>query len=86
MEARKFNYIVVGAGLTGCWAVDGIRALDKADSILLIGDEKYLPYDRPPLTKKLWFGKKKVEEIFVRPQQYFTDNRADVMLNTLKVG
>ncbi len=83
MEARKFSYIVVGAGLTGCWAVDGIRALDKAGSVLLIGDEKYLPYDRPPLTKKLWFGKKKVEEIFVRPQQYFTDNRADVMLNAM---
>jgi 3-phenylpropionate/trans-cinnamate dioxygenase ferredoxin reductase subunit len=83
MAAKKFKYIVVGAGLAGCGAVDGIRSQDKAGSILLIGDEKYLPYDRPPLTKKLWFGKKKVEEIFVHPHEYFADNGADVMLNTM---
>jgi 3-phenylpropionate/trans-cinnamate dioxygenase ferredoxin reductase subunit len=83
MEHKKLKYIVVGAGLTGSWAIEGIRMLDKTGSILLIGDEKYLPYDRPPLTKKLWFGKKTVEEIFVQPPQYFADNRADVVLNTL---
>lgn len=82
MNPKKFKYVVVGAGLAGCWAIDGIRTLDKTGSILLIGDEKHLPYDRPPLSKKLWFGKKKVEEIFVRPQQYFADNRADIVLNT----
>ena len=85
MELKKFKYIVVGGGLAGCWAIDGIRTLDKTGSVLLIGDEKYLPYDRPPLTKKLWFGKKKVEEIFVHPPQYFTDNRADVVLNTTAI-
>ena len=68
MAAKRFKYIIAGGGLAGCWAIDGIRQLDKSGSILLIGDERHLPYDRPPLTKKLWFGKKKVEEIFVRPQ------------------
>lgn len=86
MKRKTFKYVVVGAGLTGSWAIEGIRSLDKTGSILLIGDENYLPYDRPPLTKKLWFGKKKVEDIFVRPQQYFADNRADVVLNTLVVA
>jgi NAD(P)H-nitrite reductase large subunit len=82
MTSEKFDYIIVGAGLTGCNAVDGIRSLDKSGSILLIGEERHLPYDRPPLTKKLWFGKKTVEEIFVHDQQYYADNKADVVLNT----
>lgn len=82
MECKTFKYVVVGAGLTGSSAIEGIRTIDQAGSILLIGDEQYLPYDRPPLTKKLWFGKKKVEDIVVRPLPYYGDNHADVVLNT----
>jgi 3-phenylpropionate/trans-cinnamate dioxygenase ferredoxin reductase component len=81
MANRKYNYIIIGAGLAGCYAIEGIRTQDSKGSILLAAAENYLPYDRPPLTKKLWFGKKKVEEIFIRPQQYFTDNNVDVLLN-----
>jgi 3-phenylpropionate/trans-cinnamate dioxygenase ferredoxin reductase subunit len=83
MPPEKFKYIIVGAGLAGCWAIDGIRQVDKSGSILLIGDETHLPYDRPPLSKKLWFGKKKVEEIFVRPKDYFAQNQIDVLLDTM---
>jgi 3-phenylpropionate/trans-cinnamate dioxygenase ferredoxin reductase component len=81
MEHKNYNYILIGSGLAGCWAVEGIRSHDTSGSILLAGSERYLPYDRPPLTKKLWFGKKKVDEIIVRPQQYYADNRVDVVFN-----
>jgi 3-phenylpropionate/trans-cinnamate dioxygenase ferredoxin reductase subunit len=81
MTIRKFKYVIVGAGLSGCRAVDGIRSLDSSGEILLAGSENYLPYDRPPLTKKLWFGKKKVEELFVQQPKYFADNKAEVLLN-----
>jgi 3-phenylpropionate/trans-cinnamate dioxygenase ferredoxin reductase component len=82
MAQKKFKYVIVGAGLSGCSAIEGIRTLDKTGSILLIGDEKHLPYNRPPLSKQLWFGKKTVEQIFVKPQKYYADNQADVVLNT----
>jgi len=85
MKPGKYNYVIVGAGLAGCYAVEGIRSQDATGSILLVGNEKHLPYDRPPLTKKLWFGKKTVDEIFVQPQQYFTDNHVDISLNTIAV-
>ncbi len=78
---RKFKYVVIGAGLAGCSAVEGIRAKDPEGTILLVGSEEYLPYNRPPLTKQLWFGKKKVEDIFVQPQQYFRQNNIDVLQN-----
>ena len=64
MAEQTFPYIIIGNGLAGASAVEGIRERDKTGPILLIGSEMHLPYDRPPLTKKLWFGKKKVEELF----------------------
>jgi 3-phenylpropionate/trans-cinnamate dioxygenase ferredoxin reductase component len=74
MAEESYTYIIVGAGLAGSSAVEGIRELDKKGPILLLGSEKYLPYDRPPLTKKLWFGKKKVEDIFLHNQDFYKQN------------
>ena len=52
--------------------------MDQNGPILLVGGEKHFPYHRPPLTKKLWFGAKKVEEIFVRDEKYYGDNGTTV--------
>jgi 3-phenylpropionate/trans-cinnamate dioxygenase ferredoxin reductase subunit len=79
MSGQKFEYIVAGGGLAGASAVEGIREIDKSGAVLLVGAETDLPYDRPPLTKKLWFGKKKVEEIFVHDRSYYDQN--DVTLS-----
>jgi NADPH-dependent 2,4-dienoyl-CoA reductase/sulfur reductase-like enzyme len=80
MEERNFTYIIIGGGLAGASAVTGIRESDSNGTILLIGNEKHLPYDRPPLSKKLWFGKKKLGEIFIHPQDFYDDNGVTLML------
>jgi 3-phenylpropionate/trans-cinnamate dioxygenase ferredoxin reductase subunit len=51
-----YNHIIIGAGMTGDAAVKGIRSIESKSSIALIGSEKDKPYDRPPLSKKLWKG------------------------------
>jgi NADPH-dependent 2,4-dienoyl-CoA reductase/sulfur reductase-like enzyme len=51
-----FKYVVVGGGMTGHAAVQGIRSVDESGSIALIGEEPVGPYVRPPLTKGLWTG------------------------------
>jgi 3-phenylpropionate/trans-cinnamate dioxygenase ferredoxin reductase subunit len=51
-----YNYIIIGAGMTGDAAVKGIRTIDTKGSIAIIGSEKDKPYDRPLLSKKLWKG------------------------------
>ena len=51
-----FDHVVVGAGMTGHAAAQGIRAEDGTASIALIGDEPVGPYVRPPLSKGLWGG------------------------------
>jgi NAD(P)H-nitrite reductase large subunit len=83
MAARKERdkYIIVGGGLAGAAAVEGIREHDKNGPIVLIASEDHLPYNRPPLSKKLWSGKEKVEDIFVNPQKFYDDNGVRLVQN-----
>jgi 3-phenylpropionate/trans-cinnamate dioxygenase ferredoxin reductase component len=55
MSAHR--YLIVGGGMTADAACKGIRATDTEGSILLVGEEPYAPYARPPLSKGLWNGK-----------------------------
>ncbi len=82
MLLESYKYIIVGAGLAGASAVEGIREIDKAGTILLVGSEPYLPYNRPPLSKKLWHGKKKIEDIFVHDKDYYEKNDVTLIVNT----
>jgi 3-phenylpropionate/trans-cinnamate dioxygenase ferredoxin reductase subunit len=52
-----YKYLVIGGGMTGDAAAQGIRELDSEGRIGLIGSERDPPYNRPPLTKGLWKGK-----------------------------
>jgi 3-phenylpropionate/trans-cinnamate dioxygenase ferredoxin reductase subunit len=82
MAEHTYTYIIIGGGLAGASAVEGVRERDKNGSILLIGSEKHLPYDRPPLSKKLWFGKKKVEEIFLQDRAFYDRNGVSLAQGT----
>jgi NADPH-dependent 2,4-dienoyl-CoA reductase/sulfur reductase-like enzyme len=79
MPDSHFTYIIAGGGLAGASAAEGIRSVDREGSILLLGGENHLPYDRPPLSKKLWLGKKKVEDIFLHDEAYYSSNRIELM-------
>ena len=57
-----FPYIIVGGGAAGASAIEGIRAHDPDGRILLISRENVPPYQRPPLSKGLWFGKSTPDE------------------------
>ena len=77
-NALVFDYVIVGGGRAGVSAVEGIRELDASGSILLIGAELHLPYDRPPLSKKLWFGKKEIADIFIHERAFFDHNGVEL--------
>jgi 3-phenylpropionate/trans-cinnamate dioxygenase ferredoxin reductase subunit len=52
----RYQYIIVGGGMTADAAVRGVRQVDAEGAIAVIGREGHPPYDRPPLTKGLWKG------------------------------
>lgn len=86
MAGETFRYIVVGGGLAGASAVQGIRERDPEGSVLLIGAEKHPPYDRPPLSKKLWFGKTQVENIFIKDREFYDRNGIGLILGARVMG
>jgi NADPH-dependent 2,4-dienoyl-CoA reductase/sulfur reductase-like enzyme/ferredoxin len=53
---RTGRIVIVGASLAGLAAAAVIRRDGFTGSLTLIGDEKYQPYDRPPLSKQALDG------------------------------
>jgi 3-phenylpropionate/trans-cinnamate dioxygenase ferredoxin reductase component len=45
------THIIVGAGQAGGWAATAMRQAGYTGRILLIGEETWRPYERPPLSK-----------------------------------
>ena len=67
-----YTYLIIGGGMTADAAVQGIRSLDRTGRIGILSQESDPPYDRPPLTKGLWFGKP-VESISRKTDQHHVD-------------
>jgi NADPH-dependent 2,4-dienoyl-CoA reductase/sulfur reductase-like enzyme len=86
MSEQTYEYAIVGAGLAGASAIEGIRERDTSGRIMLLGVEKHLPYHRPPLSKQLWLGKKKVEDIFIHEEKFYTDNGVSLALGSEIIG
>ncbi len=75
MPTPQYTYVIVGGGLAGASAIKEIRAHDSNGTVLLIAEEKHAPYNRPPLSKQLWFGKSKVEDIFIHSQDFYDQHQ-----------
>ena len=86
MNERKYSYVIVGGGLAGASAAEGVREIDKNGPVLIIGEEPSAPYHRPPLTKGLWTGKKKAEDIFVWKDDSLSHLNIEMKLGTKVVS
>jgi NADPH-dependent 2,4-dienoyl-CoA reductase/sulfur reductase-like enzyme len=77
MAMKNYKYLIVGGGMTADAAVRGIRERDHSGTIAVLSGEKHPPYDRPPLSKKLWTGKP-LDSIWRKTEQA----KADLFLGT----
>ncbi|HTJ38495.1 MAG TPA: FAD-dependent oxidoreductase [Dactylosporangium sp.] len=55
MTARV-HVLIVGAGLAGLRCAEALRGAGHAGPVTLLGAERHLPYDRPPLSKAILAG------------------------------
>ncbi|KAK5970576.1 hypothetical protein GCK32_004637 [Trichostrongylus colubriformis] len=52
---KSVEYLLIGAGAASYYASLAIRARHADAKVLMIGEEDHLPYNRPPLSKELWW-------------------------------
>ena len=71
--------VVVGAGIAGLAAVEGIRAVSPDTKVTLISKETHLPYYRLNLTRYL-AGEISETELQIKPQSWFKENQIQLLL------
>ncbi|MBV1940427.1 NAD(P)/FAD-dependent oxidoreductase [Streptomyces sp. BV286] len=54
---------LVGASAGGLATVEALRRAGHGGGITLVGDEPYLPYDRPPLSKHFLKGEWELDRL-----------------------
>src|ERR1700733_3668976 len=76
------DVLVVGAGHGGAQAAIALRQRKFDGSILVVGEEPELPYERPPLSKEYFSQEKPFEQMLIRPAQFWDERHVTMALNT----
>jgi 3-phenylpropionate/trans-cinnamate dioxygenase ferredoxin reductase component len=50
------QFVIVGGGQSGAWVARTLRAEGFSGRLLMIGEERHWPYERPPLSKSVLLG------------------------------
>ena len=79
-QARNKRIVIAGAGHAAGQLVASLQQKKFAGDIVLVGDESFLPYQRPPLSKKFLAGEMPAERLFVRPASFYANAGVDVRL------
>ena len=69
------TFVTVGAGQTAAVAARTLRRRGFDGRIVLIGDEPYAPYQRPPLSKEFLSGAENFESLLLLPQAWLARQR-----------
>jgi 3-phenylpropionate/trans-cinnamate dioxygenase ferredoxin reductase component len=70
-----FELVVIGGGPAGLSAVRGYRAAGGPGSVAIVGDEKRMPYRRPPLTKELMRDEITEDELPLEDEEWLVRER-----------
>ncbi|HUO79300.1 MAG TPA: FAD-dependent oxidoreductase [Steroidobacteraceae bacterium] len=63
--------VIVGAGQAAAQAVDSLHRDGYAGRLVVVGDEPYPPYQRPPLSKKFLAGELPLERLAIKPAAFY---------------
>ncbi|EGF90196.1 anthranilate dioxygenase reductase [Asticcacaulis biprosthecium C19] len=74
--------VIVGAGHGGGAAAGFLRQYSYEGDITLIGAEPYLPYQRPPLSKAWLKGDARLDDVYLRNENFYPDQGIATRLNT----
>jgi NADPH-dependent 2,4-dienoyl-CoA reductase/sulfur reductase-like enzyme len=72
-EPSGSRIVVVGTSLAGLRAAETLRQAGYEGEVIVVGEERHRPYDRPPLSKQLLAGDWEPDRIALRPADSFDD-------------
>ncbi|MFC4314239.1 NAD(P)/FAD-dependent oxidoreductase [Steroidobacter flavus] len=72
--------VILGAGHAAAQAIDTLRRRGHRGSIVLVGDEPHLPYQRPPLSKKYLAGTHERSRLLIRQARYYSERAIETRL------
>jgi len=76
--------VVIGAGLGGLRSAEALRRRGYAGRLVMLGAERHLPYDRPPLSKQVLRGEASLP--LLRAASDLDSLDATVLLDTPAIG
>jgi len=74
------SVVIVGAGQAGFQVAASLRAKKFDGSVVMLGDERALPYQRPPLSKGFIKGEASETSVLLRPADFYTANAIDLRI------
>ena len=74
--------VIIGAGLAGATAAQGLREHGFTGRLVLVGDEPERPYERPPLSKEYLLGTMAREKTYVHAQEWYAEHDVELLLST----
>ena len=80
MQSSVENVIIIGASHAAAEAISTLRRSGWAGSITLVGDEKELPYQRPPLSKGYYKGEIPTEKLAIKNTDFYSTAKVDLYL------
>jgi len=72
--------LIIGGGQAGAQAIDTLRREGFEGRIVLVSEERELPYQRPPLSKKFLAGELAAERLPFRHQSFYDEHRIELKL------
>ncbi|WP_327297715.1 MULTISPECIES: FAD-dependent oxidoreductase [unclassified Streptomyces] len=79
MVDAHLTFVIIGGGLAGAKAAETLRTEGFAGRVILIGDERDHPYERPPLSKGFLSGKDERDSVYVHETAWYA--QADIELH-----
>jgi 3-phenylpropionate/trans-cinnamate dioxygenase ferredoxin reductase component len=86
MVTNLKTFVIVGGGLGGAKAAEALRENGFDGRVVLLANEDYLPYERPPLSKDYLAGKKSLSDFTVHDSEWYRDNKIDLRVGTEAVA
>ena len=66
--------LILGGGQAAAFASKEIRSIDTGSDVTVISEEKYLPYERPPLSKDYILEKVTFNDLLFFPENFYLEN------------